>query len=183
MCAISVSAISVSVSLNMWCKHVNKCDDNTYTTILRSLYMSACVSWNLQLRNGGFCWSKVLLYTCLCWWQLENRPTTLAWSLTLTYDLDFQSPACCDHDLLTCKGSSSKVVRSFVRSLRGDCGSSGWYANPQYSAEAITTRPIVHPQSVCSVCRCCAATVVMTGRVCESLVLFICSAQPSCTFR
>jgi len=22
------------------------------------------------LRTGGFCWSKVLLPTCPCWWQL-----------------------------------------------------------------------------------------------------------------
>ena len=30
----------------------------------------------------------------------------------------------------------------------------------------ITTRPSVHPQCVCSVCRCCAATVVMTEEPC-----------------
>ena len=46
----------------------------------------------------------------------------------------------------------------------------------------ITTWPSAHPQCVCSVCRCCAATVIVTGSVYESLVLYICSAQPSCTF-
>ena len=30
----------------------------------------ACVSWPLQLRNVRFCWSKVLLPACPCWWQL-----------------------------------------------------------------------------------------------------------------
>ena len=27
----------------------------------------------------------------------------------------------------------------------------------------VTTRPSAHPQRVCSVCRCCVATVVMTA--------------------
>ena len=38
--------------------------------------------------------------------------------------------------LLHSKNLPAQWPRSFVRSLRGDYGSSGWYANPQYSAEA-----------------------------------------------
>ena len=71
---------------------------------------------------------------------------------------------------------------SFVRSLRSDYGSSGWYANHSTALMPITTRPSVHLQCVCSVCRWCATTVVMTVCVYESLVLYICSAQPSCMF-
>ena len=40
----------------------------------------------------------------------------------------------------------------------------------------VTAWPSVHLQCLCSVCKCCAAAVVMTMRVCESLVLYICSA-------
>jgi len=37
----------------------------------------------------------------------------------------------------------------------------------------ITTRPSARPQCVCNVCGCCAATVVMTERVCDSLVPYL----------
>ena len=37
----------------------------------------------------------------------------------------------------------------------------------------LTVWPSAHPQCVCNVCRCCATTVIMTGRVCESLVPYI----------
>ena len=30
---------------------------------------STCISWHLQLRTGGFCWRRVLLPACPCWWQ------------------------------------------------------------------------------------------------------------------
>jgi len=33
---------------------------------------TTCVSWHPQLRTGGFCWSKVLLSACPCWWQLAH---------------------------------------------------------------------------------------------------------------
>ena len=36
------------------------------TTITWQLYRSACVSRQLQLRTGGFCWCKVLLPACPC---------------------------------------------------------------------------------------------------------------------
>ena len=39
------------------------------TTVLRPLYRSACSSWHLQLRSGGFCWCNVLLPACRCWRQ------------------------------------------------------------------------------------------------------------------
>jgi len=41
----------------------------TSVTILLPLYRSTCFSWHLQLRTGGFCWCKVLLPACPCWWQ------------------------------------------------------------------------------------------------------------------
>jgi len=34
------------------------------------VYRSTCVSQHLQLRTGGFCWCKVLLPACPCWWQV-----------------------------------------------------------------------------------------------------------------
>ena len=37
----------------------------------------------------------------------------------------------------------------------------------------ITIWPSAHPQCVCNVCRCCVATVAMTGCVCESLVPYL----------
>jgi len=43
--------------------------------VLRPLYRSTCVSRHLQLRTGGFCWCKVLLPACHCWWQ----PAHLDW--------------------------------------------------------------------------------------------------------
>jgi len=44
----------------------------TITTILRPLYRTTSVSRHILLRTGGFCWSKVLLPTCLCWQQLVH---------------------------------------------------------------------------------------------------------------
>jgi len=42
---------------------------HTTTSVLRPLHRSTCVSLHLQFRNGGFCWCKVLLSACPCWWQ------------------------------------------------------------------------------------------------------------------
>ena len=39
------------------------------TIVSRPFYRSTCVSRQLQLRTGGFCWCKVLLPTCPCWRQ------------------------------------------------------------------------------------------------------------------
>jgi len=39
------------------------------TIVLWPLYRSTSVSRHLQLRTGGFCWSKVLLPACPCWRQ------------------------------------------------------------------------------------------------------------------
>ena len=36
------------------------------------VYGSTSVSWHLQLRNVGFCWCKVSLPTCPCWWHLAH---------------------------------------------------------------------------------------------------------------
>jgi len=36
------------------------------------LYRTTCISRHSQLRTGGFCWSKVLLPACRCWWQLAH---------------------------------------------------------------------------------------------------------------
>jgi len=44
----------------------------TTTTILQPLYRKTCINRHLQLRTGGFCWSKVLLPACPCWWQLVH---------------------------------------------------------------------------------------------------------------
>jgi len=41
----------------------------TTTTVLRPLYRSTCISHYLQLRTGRFCWRKILLSACPCWWQ------------------------------------------------------------------------------------------------------------------
>jgi len=38
----------------------------TRTTSLWPLYTLTCISQHLQLRTGGFCWSKVLLPACPC---------------------------------------------------------------------------------------------------------------------
>ena len=38
----------------------------SHTAVLWPLYKSTRVSRHLQLRSGGFCWSKVLLAACLC---------------------------------------------------------------------------------------------------------------------
>jgi len=43
-----------------------------YTTVLRPLYRTTCVSKYLRLRTGEFCWSKVLLPASRCWWQLAH---------------------------------------------------------------------------------------------------------------
>jgi len=37
-----------------------------YYTILQPLHWRACISWQWQLRTGGFYWSKVLLLACPC---------------------------------------------------------------------------------------------------------------------
>jgi len=42
------------------------------TTILWLLYRTTCVSLQLQLRTGRFCWSKVLVPACSCCWQLVH---------------------------------------------------------------------------------------------------------------
>jgi len=42
------------------------------TTILQPLYRTTCISWHLQLRTGGFHWSKLLLPACSCWLQLTH---------------------------------------------------------------------------------------------------------------
>jgi len=44
-----------------------KHNNNNYR--LRPLYRSTCIGWHSQLRTGGFCWCKVLLPACPCWWQ------------------------------------------------------------------------------------------------------------------
>jgi len=41
-----------------------------YYTVLWSLYGTTCVSRRPQLRTGRFCWSRVLLSACPCWWHL-----------------------------------------------------------------------------------------------------------------
>jgi len=41
----------------------------TGNTLLSS-YRTTCASQHPQLRTGRFCWSKVLLPTCPCWWHL-----------------------------------------------------------------------------------------------------------------
>jgi len=42
------------------------------TTVIWPLYKSTCNSRHPQLRTGGFCWSKVSLSACPCWWQLVH---------------------------------------------------------------------------------------------------------------
>ena len=37
--------------------------------VLWPFYRSTCVTRHRQLRTGGFCWCKVLLPICPCWWQ------------------------------------------------------------------------------------------------------------------
>jgi len=39
--------------------------NNNKTTVLWPLHRSTCISWQLQLRTGGFCRCKVLLPACL----------------------------------------------------------------------------------------------------------------------
>ena len=46
-----------------------KITSTTTTTVLRPLYTSNYIGQHLQLRTGGFCWCKVLLPACPCWWQ------------------------------------------------------------------------------------------------------------------
>ena len=43
----------------------NNSNSNSFTTIKQ-------VSQHPQLRTGGFSWSKVVLPTCPCWWQLVH---------------------------------------------------------------------------------------------------------------
>jgi len=45
---------------------------HTNHTYFWPLYKSTSVSQYPQLRTGGFCWTKVLLPTCSCRWQLAN---------------------------------------------------------------------------------------------------------------
>ena len=49
--------------------HALRLTTATTTTVLRPLYGSTCVSRYLQLRTGVFCWCRVLLPACPCWWQ------------------------------------------------------------------------------------------------------------------
>jgi len=42
----------------------------TTITVLWPLHRTTSISRNPQWRTGGFCWSKVLLLACPCWWQL-----------------------------------------------------------------------------------------------------------------
>ena len=39
------------------------------TIVFRPLYKTTCVSRHPQIRTGRFCWLKVLLPACPCWWQ------------------------------------------------------------------------------------------------------------------
>jgi len=61
------------------------------------------------------------------------------------------------------------VVQLLFCSFRSDCGNSGWYAIHSTALRPLTARPSAHLQCVFSVCKCCAATVVMIVRVCETL--------------
>ena len=65
---------------------LNTC--TTTPTILQPLYRTACTSWHPRLRGGGFCWSKVLLSACPCWWQLVHS--------------DYGSDARVLHNYVTC---------------------------------------------------------------------------------
>ena len=47
-------------------EHNNHNNNHRFTAII---YWSTCVSRHLQLRAGGFCWCKVILPACPCWWQ------------------------------------------------------------------------------------------------------------------
>jgi len=58
---LSSSSLSSSASSHTETQNSRKL---TLTTVLQLLHR---VIWRLQLRCGGFCWSKVLLYTCPCW--------------------------------------------------------------------------------------------------------------------
>jgi len=39
---------------------------------MKSKWPLCSVSYHLQLRNGGFRWSKILLSACSCWWQIVH---------------------------------------------------------------------------------------------------------------
>ena len=58
------------------------------TTVLRPLYRTTCIGRHRQLRTGGFCWSKVLLPACPCWWQLAHS----YWEKTLEFS-SMEAPA------------------------------------------------------------------------------------------
>jgi len=57
----------------------------TTTTILHTLYRTTCISQHLQLRTGGFCWSKVLLPACHCDgnYHIQIREKMLEFSSTV----------------------------------------------------------------------------------------------------
>ena len=44
----------------------------TTTAVSWPLYRSTCIIRHLQSRTGGFCWCKVLLPTCPCWWETAH---------------------------------------------------------------------------------------------------------------
>ena len=60
----------LSYSKNKGWHFFEQCKSLFTTTVLRPLYRTTCVSRNLQLRTGGFCWSKVLMPTRPCCQQL-----------------------------------------------------------------------------------------------------------------
>jgi len=64
-------------TVHLWqrCGLVSDYFDHLFTLLTATaiiLYGSTCVSRHPQLWNGRFCWSKVLLPACTCWWQLAH---------------------------------------------------------------------------------------------------------------
>ena len=65
---------------NGWCRRVQT---DVTATILSLWYRSTCVSWHPGLRIRGFCWSKVLLLECHCFWLREKLPLIVLPALSL----------------------------------------------------------------------------------------------------
>jgi len=111
------------------------------TTVLWPLYRTTCVSRHPQLRTGGFCWSRVLLPTRPCWWQLAHLDSreyarvllngityiiSIAWINASNYTINFLNILENKKETTT----TTTVLRPFVWDYTGELVPEGTLTHP-----------------------------------------------------
>jgi len=120
--------------------------NNQRTAVLRPLCRSTCVSRHLQLRTGGFCWCRVLLPACPCWWQ----PAHAGWgedagillrcvicTFRLRRRLFLVTSKCCEIKRFHEQAVTIMVARSRIAAAWRNCCIASYWLRPYMSIRLV----------------------------------------------